>query len=258
MAQRVSRFVWYELLTTDDVASARFYRAVIGWNEADAGFGDRRYTLMKAGEVPVAGIMAMPPDLAARDVPPHWVGYVSVAHLDDMLAAVRSAGGAVHWGPEEIPGVGVLATVADPQGAVFSLLQPAAGSQGPPPAPAGTPGHTGWHELHAVDGAAVFDFYGTLFGWTKAHAHDMGEHGVYQTFDIGEAWSGGIMTKSAKEPKAHWLYYFNVDEAGAAADRIRAARGTVIMGSTPVPGRGYVALGMDPQGGHFAVVSRAP
>jgi hypothetical protein len=257
MAQQVSRFVWYELMTTDDAAAARFYGAVIGWGEADAGFPDRRYTLMKAGAAPVAGIMVLPPEMVARAIPPHWVGYVGVASLHETLAAIRAHGGQVYWGPEEIPGVGTLAAVADPQGAVFSLIEPPPGMQGPPAAPAGTLGHAGWHELHAADGAGIFDFYASLFGWTKNQAHDMGEHGIYQTFYIGDVWSGGMINKSAREPVPHWLYYFNVDAAGAAADRIRSAGGTVIMDPTEVPGGGYIVLGADPQGAQFAVVSRA-
>jgi predicted enzyme related to lactoylglutathione lyase len=258
MAAPPCRFVWYELVTTDDVAATRFYESVIGWRATDGSLPDNRYTLMNAGEAMVAGVMTLPAKLAARGVPPHWTGYVGVADLDATLAALRQAGGTVHWGPEEIPNVGILAAIADPQGAALSLMQPASGAAAPPAAPPGTPGHAGWHELHATDGAAAFDFYASLFGWTKNVAHDMGEHGVYQTFDTGELWAGGMMTKSAREPAPHWLYYFNVDAAGAAIERIKAAGGTVILGPQPVPGGSFVVVAQDPLGAHFAVVSRTP
>ena len=37
----------------------------------------------------------------------------------------------------------------------------------------GTPGHVGWHELHAGDGESAFAFYSGLFGWTKAEVRVM-------------------------------------------------------------------------------------
>jgi hypothetical protein len=46
----------------------------------------------------------------------------------------------------------------------------------------GTPGHVGWHELHADNLESSFAFYADLFGWTKAEAVDMGPMGIYQTF----------------------------------------------------------------------------
>ena len=55
------------------------------------------------------------------------------------------------------------------------------------PAAPGTPGHVGWHELHAGDGPSAFAFYSGLFGWTKAEAMDMGPMGVYQIFATGGA-----------------------------------------------------------------------
>ena len=72
---------------------------------------------------------------------------------------------------------------ADPHGAVFILFK-GTSEEAPPPAPAGTPGHVGWHELHAGDLDSAFAFYSGLFGWTKAEAMDMGPMGVYQIFAI--------------------------------------------------------------------------
>ena len=94
-----------------------------------------------------------------------------------------------------------------------------------PQPPAGTPGHTGWHELRASEWQSAFAFYSGLFGWTKDQAVDMGEMGTYQTFAADGVQIGGMMTKSAEMPKPHWLYYFNVAEIKAAAARVRDAAG---------------------------------
>src|SRR3546814_12211854 len=71
--------------------------------------------------------------------------------------------------PDDIPGVGRFAIVADPQGAVFALFK-GSGSpddMGPPAAP-GTPGHAGWHELYTSNWENALSFYSELFGWEKA------------------------------------------------------------------------------------------
>jgi predicted enzyme related to lactoylglutathione lyase len=153
--------------------------------------------------------------------------------------------------------VGRLAVVSDPQGAMFSLLQPEAGMQGPAAAAPGTPGHIGWHELLADDWESVFGFYAAVFGWTRGQAVDMGPMGTYQTFHIGDQWAGGMMTRSQHTERPVWLYYFNVDSAGAAAARVKAAGGIVVNGPHQVPGGSWIVQGVDPQGALFAVVGGA-
>ena len=37
MAKTHDSFIWYELMTTDQPAAEAFYRAIVGWEMADAG-----------------------------------------------------------------------------------------------------------------------------------------------------------------------------------------------------------------------------
>jgi predicted enzyme related to lactoylglutathione lyase len=258
MDAKPNRFVWYELMSRETGPAAGFYTAVIGWEARDGSFPGQAYTLFSAGESTVAGLLPLPAHLAARGVGPHWTGYIGVEDLAGTLERIRQAGGAVHHGPEAVPGVGSLAVAGDPQGAVFSLLQPEPGMSGPPPVPPGTPGHAQWHELHASDQDSAFAFYAGLFGWTKGQAMDMGPMGTYQTFHIGDVWAGGMMTRTQQLPHPVWLFYFNVDSAGAAAERVTAAGGTVLNGPHQVPGGGaWILQGLDPQGAMFALVGPA-
>src|SRR5262249_62326638 len=96
-------------------------------------------------------------------------------------ARVKKAGGKGQRGPEDIPGVGRFAVVADPHGAVFIIMK-GNSAEGPPEAKPGAPGHVGWRELQAGDGVAAFAFYSGLFGWKKVNALAMGKMGVYPTF----------------------------------------------------------------------------
>ena len=254
MSRTACPFVWYELMTSDAAAAEAFYRDAIGWQTADAGMPDMRYTILSAGTTGVAGLMALPADAAARGVPPNWTGYIGVADVDAMAVRVREAGGAVHHPPEDIPGVGRVAVVADPGGAVFCLFKGNSDEQPPQPS-AGTPGTIGWHELYASDLEAAWVFYSTLFGWTKGEAIDMGEMGVYQLFGAGGDSIGGMMKCPPQVPQACWLYYVNVDAIDAATGRVTAARGSIVSGPMQVPGGSWIAQCTDPQGAMFAMVA---
>src|SRR5271170_1552207 len=184
------KFLWYELMTTDVTAAKAFYSTVVGWTTKDMSMPGMEYTIFQVGEAGVAGLMTRGPS-----APPTWVGYIGADDVDEYAAKVAAAGGAIHKPPADIPTVGRFAVVTDPHGAHFILFKPSLDMPSVPPPPPGSPGTTGWHELMAGDGAAAFDFYSDLFGWTKGEAHDMGPMGVYQLFEIAGVPSGGIMTK---------------------------------------------------------------
>lgn len=249
-----ANFVWYELMTTDAKAAEGFYSKVVGWKAQDASQPTMNYTLFLAGEIPVAGLMTLPPEACSAGARPGWVGYVGVDDVDACTARVTKAGGVVHVPPTDIPNIGRFAMVADPQGAAFAVFKGL--TEMPPPA-AGptTSGLVGWHELMAVDGEKAFGFYADLFGWTKADAIDMGAMGHYQMFKAGGDAIGGMMTKPAAVPMPFWTYYFQVDAIGAAMERLRQADGTVINGPMEVPGGSWIVQGLDPQGAMFSLVS---
>ncbi|MBU6497811.1 MAG: VOC family protein [Rhodospirillales bacterium] len=253
MTEHLGRFVWYDLMTTDPQAAAAFYGDVIGWRTRDSGLPDRSYTILLAGETGVGGLMALPPEACAAGARPGWKGYIAGGEVDSAVGRVKQAGGTVHHAPEDIPGIGRFAVVADPHGAVFTLFHGA--SAPPPPLPPGMPGTIGWHELQAGDMESAFAFYSTLFGWTKDHAFDMGAMGTYQIFAQGGVPIGGMMTRSAAVPMPFWLYYFNVDAIDAAVARTTERGGALINGPMEVPGGLWVAQCRDPQGAMFAMVA---
>lgn len=245
-------FVWYELMTTDLDAAAAFYGSVVGWGRQDWG-PPGGYALMKAGEAMVAGIMPMPDEYRESGGPPAWLGYIGVENVDAATEELRQAGGTVHRAPADIPEIGRFSVVADPHGAMFMLFTPQGGA--PPTAAPMTPGHVGWHELHAGDGPAAFDFYAARFGWTKDQAMDMGPMGTYQLFAAGGPAIGGIMTKPAQMPRPAWLFYFTVPAIDAAQKRVSDGGGQVLNGPMEVPGGAWIIQCLDPQGAMFALVA---
>jgi predicted enzyme related to lactoylglutathione lyase len=240
-------FFWYELMTTDVAAAETFYKTVIGWNSEPFG-GGMPYIVLKAGDTGVGGIMAVP---EGSGLSPAWVGYIHSKNVDAATEGVKNAGGTVHREPADIPGVGRFSVVADPQGAMFMLLQPNGPDQPPPPM---TPGHIGWHELYASDWRSAFDFYSGQFGWEKVDEMDMGPVGKYLLYKAGGAdMAGGMMTKPDNVPAPVWQFYFIVDDIDAAVKRVTGNGGKILMEPMAVPGDAFVIQAMDPQGAVFSV-----
>lgn len=252
MSVKHGDFVWYELMSPDVAGAAAFYTAVLGWDAADSGMPGLTYTLFSQKGVHVAGLMDIPPDAAARKVPPNWTGYVAVDDVDASAAEVTRLGGRVHRAPDDIPGVGRFAIVADPDGAVIGLLK---GQGDPPELPGlGTPGHIAWRELHADNGAKVLDFYGQLFGWEKRDGLDMGPMGIYQLYGKNGADYGGITPRQPDMGSPMWVYYIQVENIDETAKRVVANGGKIELEPMEVPGEMWVIQCRDPQGALTAMV----
>jgi uncharacterized protein len=119
-------FCWNELMTTDPAGAAAFLAAIGRYDEVREmpmpGGGTYR-VLVKDGR-PAGGIMAIPPELTAAGVPPHWGSYLAVDDVDATVARAVELGGRVVEAGFDVPDVGRIAVIADPQGAVLHLMTP--------------------------------------------------------------------------------------------------------------------------------------
>lgn len=116
---------WNELLTRDLDAAKPFYTAVFGWEYEAQDMGPMgTYHVIAGGENGgLGGLMSMPPEVPAM-VPNHWSVYFTVADIEATVGAIKGNGGQVVVEPFPIPGVGTSATVHDPAGGNFTVLQP--------------------------------------------------------------------------------------------------------------------------------------
>jgi uncharacterized protein len=252
MSSKPSHYIWYELMTTDADAAARFYGAVVGWSVVDSGQTDKAYGLWSMEGQPVGGLLTIPTGAGEQGMPPVWAGYLWVDDVDASVAGITAAGGAVWMPANDVPGVGRMALVADPQGAGFYVMTPIGDTPSPSFTP-GRPGFGGWNELHTTDWRAAFDFYAAQFGWGKTHEMDMGPMGTYLLFNTGGDAVGGMLNEP-DYPRPMWLYYFNVDDIGAARSRIATAGGEVLQEPHQVPTGAWIVVARDPQGAMFALV----
>jgi predicted enzyme related to lactoylglutathione lyase len=248
------KLVWYEHLTTDMKAAESFYNAVVGWDVSPFEANPIPYDILTApdGEQ-IGGVMTLPDGM---NVPPHWVMYVGVDKLEDAVADIERHGGSAMSPVIEVPEVGRIRTMLDPQKAMFSIIEPASSERAPDREP--TLGHVGWHELYTTDAPAAMKFYTAVFGWRPTAQSDMGPMGTYYMFGRTSTSMGGMMTKTAEManvPNA-WTFYFVVPDINAAVERVKAKGGQVLNGPMEVPGGDLIAQCMDPQGAAFSLVQR--
>ena len=256
-------FIWYELITSDVDAAQAFYAPLLGWAIRSAGMADMDYRLAASPESDVAGIMRSPPE---SPMPPAWLGYIGVDDVDAMVASIVEGGGAVHMPPMDVPGVGRMAFVGDPQGALFYVMKGAeeggeslSFSYDRPRA-----GHAAWNELATSDPAAALPFYTQRFGWVKDGAMNMGPLGAYEFLrhagrapegsPPGTGMVGAIYPMVPEDPQPHWLFYFRVTDIDAAVAQIEASGGKLNQQPTEIPGGDYSLVGVDPQGAYFGLV----
>ncbi len=247
-----SHFIWYELNTSDIDAAITFYGKVVGWAVNRSEQPGMDYRMIRAGDVDIGGMMAIPAE--AQGMPPAWFAYVDVADVDAEVDAFQAAGGKVAWPANDLPGVGRMAMLADPQGAMIYVMTPLPRGDGQKSTSysPGTPGHVGWNEYHARDGAEAFDFYAGRMGWEKGVSMDMGAHGIYQVFNADGVQTGGMMNNPL--PQQAWLFYFNTGDIDEAVTRITDNGGAIQLPPMEVPGGRWAVVGRDPQGAMFGLL----
>jgi len=113
-------FVWDELGTTDVEGAEKFYSEVFGWTAKDMGPEFGGYKIFNAGETGVGGVMA----LQDPSWPATWIPYVGVEDADATVAKAKELGASAVVEGMDVPTVGRIAVIKDPQGAVFGIIKP--------------------------------------------------------------------------------------------------------------------------------------
>jgi len=253
MAASHGRFLWYELATTDVAAAKAFYTNVVGWDADDASAPGMDYILFSAGKATVSGLTNLPEEARKSGATPAWFGYVGVDDVDAAADRARQLGGRVLIPPSDIPNVSRFSVIADPQMATLALVKWRKARE--QPAGLDAPGGVGWHELFVADGDKALAFYSALFGWQKVDADD-GAANAHRLFSAGGQTIGNISNMPDTAPEPFWLYYFNVGDIDAAAKRVKAGGGQILLGPADVADGSRIIHCSDPQGAMFALVGK--
>ncbi len=123
VADEAGAVCWTELASRDRDAALKFYGEVFGWSTQDMDMGPEGvYKVIEMDGKGFGGVMQMEGPQWG-DLPSHWTTYILVDDVDESASRATSLGGKVVFGPQDIPNVGRLAAVVDPQGAAFSLFR---------------------------------------------------------------------------------------------------------------------------------------
>ncbi len=113
-------FSWNELNTDDPKKAVAFYGELFGWTVETMDVGTGPYHVIKVGDASIGGISGKPP--GTEKMPSMWGSYVTVDDVDKIAKDCARLGGKVCMGPMDIPTVGRMAVLQDPQGAVINAI----------------------------------------------------------------------------------------------------------------------------------------
>jgi predicted enzyme related to lactoylglutathione lyase len=258
MPDQGGAFIWYELITPDPDGARSFYDAVVGWTIEPQPSGEMDYRVIgRADGGNAGGVMRLTDDMASHGARPVWLGYIYADDVDATVAAIEADGGKAWMPAFDVPGIGRIAMVGDPQGAPFYVMKPIPARDRPTAVSdvfsPDRPGRVSWNELSTSDPVAARKFYSDRFGWEMGDFMPMGEMGEYRFIDRKGQRIGALCSAMEGRPPK-WRYYIRVESIGAAKAAAEQGGGTIAMGPHQVPGGDWIVIGMDPQGAEFALV----
>lgn len=242
---------WVELGTTDPAAAGTFYQHLVGWDAHELPMDWGTYTLLQQNGHDMGGVYVLTEEQEAQGVPPHWLLYTAVEDVDTTVDAARSKGGTVVAEPMDVPNVGRMAVLQDPEGATFAVMQltehPGLGAKD-------VPNSLCWTELSSRDPEGAAAFYRALFGWDARVQETPG--GPYTLFSLGGTDVGGVvhMNEDWGDMPAAWMPYFGIADLESALRTVAEQGGTAATEPIEAPGVGRFAVVQDPQGAFCSII----
>jgi predicted enzyme related to lactoylglutathione lyase len=210
---------WADLSVPDVEAAKRFYAKVLGWHyrPTDVEFGG--YTIAEVKGAATAGIGPLP-----YGAPASWTLFLAGDDVDKIATVTPVHGGRVLLPPHDVSGLGRMFIATDPTGAQFGVWQ--AGSHIGATL-VNEPGAMTWEDLRSPEPTAARAFYSGVFGYHTQPLPDAGPDFHLFALPGDDIPLGGIGGLADKRP-AHWVIYFAVADAEAAARAAEEAGGQVL------------------------------
>jgi predicted enzyme related to lactoylglutathione lyase len=252
-----SGFIWYELITPDPAGAKAFYDAVVGWNiDGESNFPNGYRMIGRSDGKAAGGLLPLTDEMQRHGARPTWLGYLYVEDVDASVRAIEEDGGKTFMPPFDIPDIGRVAMVADPQGAPFYIMKPAP----PEDQPDGQSDvfspteveRCAWNELCTTNLEAARRFYPNHFGWKLGDVMPMGPMGDYQFIEQGGRMIGAMFAPPGRPPA--WRFCFRVENLERSIEAVNSGGGEILFGPTEVPGGGRIIQANDPQGAFFMII----
>ena len=210
------KFIWHDLLTTDEIAAQTFYGELFGWSFRAIG----NYIEIYNGERKIGGILTIQPK-TGRETPAHWLASMSATDIDRAAEQVRSSGGKVINGPMHLGERGRGVLIADPSGAQLLLLHTTGGD--PRDQEPGV-GDWLWNEVWTLDPEPLVNFYKDLGQYEETLKGD-----DYVVLINEGRWRAGVRTIKQEAYAGRWVPVVRVKDPAALLDRVRQLGGTVLL-----------------------------
>ena len=257
-AYQPGRVVWHDLLTEDAAVTKHFYSELFDWQfepiTVALGFGKSlNYSIISNKGVPIAGMV----DASQFDNSQNqsqWVSIISTADIEQSVSVLQASGGLLQGGPIDLGARGQLAVVADPQGALFALLQT---RDGDPAERAPRVGDFLWNELWTGNTGQAESFYQALFNYQTANRAVSG--GASYRYMSSKNDSGidvprmAIRSNPITDLGPTWVSYVRVVSPQAIVDQVEALGGRVLLAPQVNDVGGTLAIISDPSGAGLVV-----
>jgi predicted enzyme related to lactoylglutathione lyase len=240
---RVGQFTWRELMTNDVGKAKSFYGELFNWSFETMQMPSGAYSVIKVGERSVGGLMNKPAGISLANA---WTSYLTVSDVDATIALTREHGGLVYAPPQDVPTVGRFAMIADPSGAVLSIIRTESGDsplEMPPP-----PGDFCWETLMTTDEEEAMDFYRNVFAWQTGQSPT----GSGVVFKAAEGVVADVQPVAAPMPSV-WTTYVAVTSLEDARTRAVRLGANVINPRIEIPTIGACSPIIDPTGAQICL-----
>ena len=109
---------WAECGSTDVAKSQAFYSEALGWTFKEMDMGPNgTYTVFSSGGEDTAGLMQSPAPMS------YWSVYFDVDDCKATTDKALASGAQAMLNSQNVPGVGTISILTDPQGAMFGLIE---------------------------------------------------------------------------------------------------------------------------------------
>lgn len=114
-------FVWHEITAPDIQKSIDFYSNALGFGVQEFPMGEMgTYHMLTRDGQAIAGVTS--PQMPGT--PSHWATYIAVENVDNSVARCQEHGATLLAPAFDVPTVGRMALLQDPQGAAFWIFTP--------------------------------------------------------------------------------------------------------------------------------------
>jgi len=234
------------LRTRDLNRAVTFYGGLVGWTTQAVSAAPGHRLVQSRGKT-VASLHQI---ADGSDV---WVPCVSVESIERTVAdAVKLDGSLVDTA--DVPGVALLATLRDTEGALFGLWEPAPHNGAQLTEEVGS---LWWIEVLSNNVAGAREFYGRLFGWTSTET-SFDPFDAYTVFKRADTQEGGILPIGPDwGVSPRWNSIFAVEDCDGTIERAKSLGGSQIFVHT-VPKHGRIGCLCDPGGAIFVIRGPVP